>query len=280
MKTLLLLCFIFFSVFHYQAIILENQQTLTFFIEQLLPSLFLLCILVQMISLPQKTNKNSFIQKFFHMDTASFFIIIKAILLGSPAQSYMINSLLKEHKLTKSQAYRFINCTAIPSFSFMMMSLAFMTSQNTALIVFMIHIISIFILLFMTRKTAISLNNTHEPVSLYQAISFSLHTMALILAYLLITASLKTLLLIYLRPLEDMIQLFMEFSSGCAYYAHHQYHIFYILICIGFGGFCSHLQIMSGCKESELRYPDYLKFRFLHIFLNLALYSIFRLFLI
>lgn len=276
MKTLFLLIFIFASVFHYQSVILENQKTWLFFIEQLLPSLFLLCVLIQMIPLPKK-NMPTFFNRIFHMDTASLLIVIKAFLLGSPAQSYMINALLKEHKLTKAQSRRLIVCTAIPSFSFMMMSLAFMTSQKTALIVFTIHVLNIFVLLFITRKTAISLNSPSTATSLYQAVSFSLHTMALILAYLLIAASLKSLLLIYLKPLSSPIQLLMEFSSGCAYYAQYENHLPYLLICIGFGGFTSHLQIMGGCKESELRYRDYLKFRLCHIFFNLFLYFIFSL---
>lgn len=274
MKTFLLLGFMLLSVFHFQSIILENQRTLLFFMEQLLPSLFLLCVLVQMLPLPEKTKPNRFLKNVFHMDTASFFIVIKAILLGNPAGSYMINSLVKSHSITQAQARRLIYSISVPSLSFMLMSLAFMTSQTTALTVFIIHLGGIFFLLFITRKTELSLSCHFEKASLYQGISFSLHTMALILAYLFIASSFKTLLLIYFPYAEMMIHLLMEFSGGCAYFAAYEKKLFFLLICLGFGGFCAHLQIMSGCLDARLNYRRYLIFRLCHILFSLIVFFI------
>lgn len=274
MKTLFLLIFIFFSMINYQSIILENQKTLFFFIEQLLPSLFVLCVLIQMIPFPSKIKSSRFLHKIFHLDTSSFLIILKSILLGNPAGSYMIDSLLKEHIITKAQTQRLIYAVSLPSISFMLMTLPFMTSQKTALQLFFIQLVTIFILLLLTRKTEIKLTCSFEKVSLYQAVSFSIRTMALILAYLFILSAIKTLLIIYFPQSEILIQLMSEFSSGCAYFAHHQQAAFYLLICIGFGGFASHLQILGGCKESDLYYPDYLKFRIFQVLISLFIYTV------
>ena len=272
MKTLFLLGFILLSVLHFQSIILENQRTLLFFMEQLLPSLFLLCVLIQMLPLPEKTKPHPLLQTVFRMDTASFFIVVKAILLGNPAGSYMINSLVKDHKITQAQAQRLIYCISVPSISFMLMSLAFMTSRIMAMIVFVIHLSGIVFLLFITRKTEITLSCHFEKVSLYQSILFSFHTMALILSYLFISSSVKTLLLIYFPHAKIAIQLIMEFSSGCAYFATYQNILFFLLICLGFGGLCAHLQIMSGCLESHLKYHRYLIFRIIHIIFSLSIF--------
>lgn len=275
MKTLLLYLFVFLALFNHQNIIFENQQILFFFIEQLLPSLFLLCVLVQMLPFPQSSFLDFLLYKIFRFDTVTFFIILKAILLGNPAGSYMIQALHHDNKINALQKRRLINCCAIPSISFMLMSLAYITSIDLAYTVFFIHVLSIFILLFMTRKTAISIQSIPAHVSLTKAILFSLQTMAFILSYLFIIVSIKSLFFIYFPQLSSFLHLFMEFSSGVYYFAHHKNAIIYILICIGFGGFCSHLQIMDRC---EFPYHHYLFWRICHIFLNLFLYFILFLF--
>lgn len=272
MKTLLLYLFVFLILLNHQSIILENQQILLFFIEQLLPSLFLLCVLVQILPFSQTSSFDSFFYKLFHFNTSTFFIIIKTIFLGNPAGSYMILSLNHEKKLNNEQVQRLINCCAIPSISFMLMSLAYITTIRIAYTIFFIHIISIFIMLFFTRKTTISLKIVQTSSSLSKAIIFSLQTMAFILSYLLIIVSIKTIMILYFPQFKNLIHLFMEFSSGTLYFAHHEHVYEFLLICIGFGGFCSHLQIMDRCQQCELTYHRYLFYRILHVLLNLTIY--------
>lgn len=276
MKTLLLYLFVFLSILHNQTIILENQKILLFFMNQLLPSLFLLCVLIQLLPLPK--IKKTVILKIFQININTLFLVIKMIFLGNPGSCYFINDLVKKKTCTEVQAERLINCVSIPSISFMFMSIPFMTSKSIAYTIFILHLISIFILLFLTRKTPLHLNIEIKQVSLFEALLFSIKTMALILSYLFIVISIQSLFLIYFPQIEKYLFLFMEFSSGTKYFSTHPEVIIYLLICIGFGGFCSHLQIISGCDEIKLSYTKYFIYRIIHLLLNLMLYQIFSIF--
>lgn len=275
MKTLFLYLIAILSIFHHQTLLYENQKILFFFLENLLPSLFILCVLVQMIPLPHFSGADRFFIKVFGFDTSTFLLIIKVILLGLPSGSYLVNTLVKSKQCTQKQAARIITCCAIPSISFMLMSLASLTSQIVSLSVFLIHLTSLLILLFLTRKNTITLKHIPSPLSLSSSILFALKSMAMILSYLFLSITLKTLFVLYFPFLEEITHLLSEFSSAVLYFRHHEHVMIFLLICIGFGGFASHLQVMNGCDEITMSYSHYLFFQITHMLLNLMIYFIF-----
>ena len=272
MKTLFLYLFIFLSILHNQTIIEQNQKTLVFFMNQLLPSLFILCVFVQLIPIPSIKKQRKI--KLFNIDLSSLFLIIKMILLGNPGNSYIINQFVLEKQISIQQAKRLIYCISIPSISFMLMTIPYLYNIEIAFILFIIHLLTIFILLVFTRHIPIYLNIHIKEKTLIEALLFSIKTMALILAYLFVVASIQSMLLIYFPKLNLLIHLLMEFSSGVSYFVHSNHPILYLLVCIGFGGFCAHIQIMSGCDEIKLNYFYYLFFRISHIFISLLIYFI------
>ena len=108
--------------------------------------------------------------------------------------------------------------------------------------------------------------------TLIEALLFSIKTMSLIFAYLFVVSSIQSILLIYFPQFEFYVYMLFEFSSGTIYLVDHMNQIFYLLICIGFGGFCAHLQILSGCDEIRINYIHYFLFRVCHVLLCLLLY--------
>lgn len=274
MKTLFLYLFIFLSILQNQTIIEQNQKTLLFFMNQLLPSLFILCVFVQLI--PTPIIKKQRIIKSLNVDLSTLFLIIKMILLGNPGNSYIINQLLKEKQINLDQAKRLIYCVSIPSISFMLMTLPYLYNKKIAFILFFIHLITIFLLLFFTRNDPIYLNVHIKEKTLIESLLFSIKTMSLILAYLFVVTSIQSILFIYLPKLNLLNHLLMEFSSGISYFVNSENPILYLLVCIGFGGFCAHLQIISGCDEIKLNYFYYLLFRISHIFISLIIYFVLK----
>ena len=272
MKTLFLYLFIFLSILHNQTIIEQNQKTLVFFMNQLLPSLFILCVFVQLIPIPSIKKQRKI--KLLNIDLSSLLLIIKMILLGNPGNSYMINQLVFEKQISIQQAKRLVYCISIPSISFMLMTIPYLYNIEIALILFTIHLLTILILLVFTRNIPIYLDIHVKEKTLIEALLFSIRTMALILAYLFVVASIQSILFIYFPKLNLLIHLFMEFSSGVNYFIHSNHSILYLLICIGFGGFCAHMQIMSGCDEIKFNYFYYFLFRICHIFISLLIYFI------
>lgn len=275
MKTLFLYAFVFLSIFHHQSIIQENQKILLFFINQLLPSLFLLCVLIQLLPIPKL--KIRFIH-FFGIDNTTFYLIIKMILLGNPSNCYLVNQFVKEKQCSIAQAQRLIYCVNIPSISFMLMSIPFMTNHNIGLFLFFNQIFSIFVLLYLTRSTIISIQFHSKQTTLIEAFTFTLKSMAFILSYLFLIVSLKSLFLIYFPQLEMFFHLIMEFSSGVNYFSTSSNALLPLLICISFGGLCSHLQIISGCEESHLNYQKYLKYRIFQLLIQLSIYYLIMIF--
>lgn len=272
MKTLLLYLLVFLAILNHHEIILENQTILFFFLETLMPSLFLLCVLIHLLPLPKCSFLDIIFYKLFHFDSATFFCIIKLIFLGNPTSSYYVQSLYLNKQINQSQAKRLIYCCAIPSISFMLMTLSFLTTSKISWIVFLIHLSSIFILFLLTRNTPISIGDQSSPISLTKAILFTIKTMAFILSYLFIVNSIKSLFIIYFPTFKLMIHLLFEFSSACFYIRFFPSILMYLFIIIGFGGFCSHLQVMDGCNECDLSYFQYFKWRVIHMLLDLVIY--------
>lgn len=273
MKTLFLYSFVFLCILHNQTIIEQNQKTLLFFMNQLLPSLFILCVFVQLLPTP-KLKKNRRIS-LLNIDYSSFFFIVKMMLLGNPANSYLVNQLYKEKQISMIQAKRLITCVSIPSISFMLMTLPYLYNQKIAFIVFLIQILVIFLLLLFTRNISINLSVQFKEKTLMESLLFSMKTMALILAYLFVISSIQSFILIYFPQIKKLTYLLIEFSSGTNHFIHCQNPIPYLLICIGFGGFCAHLQIMSGCDSLKLNYFHYLLYRILHVILCFVIYFLF-----
>ena len=273
MKTLILYLLVFLSIINHQTIILENQKILSFFLYQLLPSLFILCILIQLLPFP-KTK--SYKLQLLNINTNTLYLIIKMILLGIPTSAYLINQLVKEKQINETQGKRLIHCICIPSISFMLMTIPFLKNLKFALILFTIHCISSFILLFITRNNEIFIELNIKNNTLSNALLFTIKSMAFILSYLFIIVSLKSLFIYYIPSLNNIIHLFFEFSSGISTYINHSYSLFYCLICIGFSGLCAHLQIMNGCDFINLDYKVFLFYRIIHCLCNLLLFGCFQ----
>lgn len=275
MKTIFLFFLVFLSILHQQQILADSQAILHLFIHQLLPSLFFLCVIIQMIPLASFSLLDPLTRKLFNINSTSFFLILKMILIGNPASSYMVDSL--SNVLTEKQTIRLISCVAIPSFSFMLMTLSLLTSLKLAITCFLIQVTSIFLLLSMTKKEAIDLSYQIPTPSLSNAIKQTVHTMVMIISYLFLTTALKSFFIIYFPTLRLYIEIFMEFSSAASFLSHQSNPLFYFLIIFGFGGLCSHLQVINGCSRISIHPFSYLMFRFLHISINLLIYFIFSL---
>ena len=273
MKTLILYLLVFLSILNHQDIILENQKILSFFLYELLPSLFILCILVQLLPFPKI---RSYPIKFLNINTNTLFLIIKMILLGIPTSAYLINQFVRDKQITEIQGIRLINCVCIPSISYMFMTLSFLSNILFAFNLFIIHCISIFILLIMTKKHEIMIHIDLKNHSLSNALHFTIKSMAYILSYLFIIVSLKALFIHYFPSINLLFHLLFEFSSGISYFIDYHNSIYLCLLCSGFLGFCAHLQIVNGCDSLKINYKLFLFYRICHCLCNLLIISCFH----
>lgn len=273
MKTIILLIITLFSILQAPQLLYQNQQILQFFILQLFPSMFVFLIFLPMIELPSFHVLDRWLLKRFYFNGRALSLILLCILMGFPASFFLLNQQVKHHHLSIIQAQRLIYCVSIPSLSFMLMTLTNLFQLSLSLTLWIIQIISIFILLLTTKNIPLILTlPSKENQTLSKNISFAFQTMAFILAYLMITLVIKSFVLYLLPLLEIPILLFFEFSSACLYLSHTSFSPFLLTLCVlGFGGLCVHLQCMSSCEDCEISYWTYLKYRLLQMIIMFTL---------
>lgn len=282
MKFFLLMGICFLSFYHSEWLIAANKEMIVFFFEQLLPGMFFLMVLIRMYldwHQPHKRQEAVF-QKCFGLNSEAFSLTVMALLLGFPGGAILIDEAYQKGWISQLASKRLISCVSCASVSFMLMSVSTLFhSISFALRLYVIQLTSVFLLLIGTRKNSVVMQKESEQpsffVSLSQSIRFTLHTMSLILAYLLIIASIRTLLTLYLPAFTLFFSFTLEFSSGLyrlsQSYFSSPIQLFLASALLSFGGFSVHLQILGSTQATQLSYMQYWGMRMIHIFISVLL---------
>ena len=278
--AVLLLCVL--SFWHSEWLLISSRESIVFFFEQLLPSMFFLMVVIRLFVSVVNTKSHCLdrIGNSLGMDGQALILAFSAFMLGFPGGALLINEFCRKQAIDVKAARRLIYCVSCASISFMLMTISTLFhSLSFALFLYLIQFISVIFLLSATRRNRIEMQKEQKAISFFQsfsqAISFSLHAMAAILAYLLVISSIRSLLLIYFSLFDSLVLLTLEFSSALSSLSQSTLAISAQFICasalLSFGGFSVHLQVLGSCEESKLNYGIYFGYRMIQVLISVLL---------
>ena len=269
--------FLFLILFFSNATAISNLSSdiLCFWFEQLVPSLFLSIVLIQLLSETSFFTDLAYLLKglcpILNVNQEGLGLIISCLLSGSPASVMIIQDAYQSQRITENMALRLFYCTPVATISFLIMQCGpLLESTKAGFLLWMIQIISSLLLLAMTRKTPILANpvlhKTEKKHSVTSALCKSGCIVFLIGGYLLMFQTLSYFINLFL-PLsyQNFIQIISEFSYGCFLIAEQfPLPIAFVLISTlcGFNGLCVQFQALS-ISELEGSVFKYLSYRLL-----------------
>ena len=266
-KKILLILFVILFFSNANAISALSKEILTFWFEQLVPSMFVSIVLIQILSSTSFFSDIAYglkgLCKVLNVNQEGLGLIISCLLAGCPASVVLINDAYQKQRITEKMAYRLLYCTPIATISFLMMNVGTQMFHNikAGLFLWLIQIISSFGLLFLTSRTPIIANPITEKTQIKKhSVSSALFQSGLIVfligGYLLIFQTLSLLINLFLpSSLENIMKIISEFSYGCFLISEQfNFSIAFVLInaLCGFNGLCVHYQAIS---ISELKLP-------------------------
>lgn len=259
---------------------LLSTTALNLWFEKLIPSMFVAMVFVRVLYDTHLINillrpMRGILNFIFHVDENGFSLVLSSLVLGFPTSALLVDEEVKRCSLDQSCAQRLINtCSfATPGFIIMTCGIALSGSKEVGIQLFLISMLSGFILLFITRRHPIVMKTQTYTVPpfftiLSNAITSSAKALFMIGGYLMITMCVLGVLLPFLpETLHFPLNVFIEFSNGSRVLSRSllplplRYSLQSALL--GFGGFCVHLQIMSMIEYTQLNYLKYLAYRIL-----------------
>lgn len=280
-KHLLIFLFLILFFSNAQMICTLSKDTLTFWFEQLIPSMFLCITCIQLLSetsfFSSLASLFNFLCPVFQINQDGIGLLISCLLLGCPSNVTMIQQAYEDHRITEKMALRLLYCTPTATVSFLIMNLGGMMFHS-ALIGFgswLIQIFSCFVLLLITRNTSIEtsptlINRTQKKHPLTSALMKSGTILFLIGGYLLLFQMFSSLINLLLPSfLQELFSIISEFSYGCFLIVQRfppRYAFVLISALCGFNGLCVQYQALS---ISEIRIPvlTYMMYRMIQAFI-------------
>lgn len=270
-----------------QLIVAASSKALIIWFEALIPSMFVSMVLIktclslhcfEIVVRPFQ----KIIHQLFRLDLASFTLVLASVLIGFPAFSISIDELVEKRKLSSREGQRLVYCCSCASASFILMSLgiACFQSLKVGFILYLIQVISVLILLFVTRKVEITCDTLIDEQSFFQAFSTaifsSVKALVIIVSYLMIALSLLSLGSLFLPSnIQEYLSILTEFSSGSIQLATSNLplHTRVLMISglLSFGGLCVHLQVHGSCTHLKLDVLTYLNYRLFQVLLAILL---------
>ena len=263
--------FLFLILFFSNAAMISNlsSEILTFWFEQLVPSLFISIVLIQILS-----NTSFFTDIACHLkglcpilnlNEEGLGLVITCLLSGSPASVIIIQDAYQKQRITEKMALRLFYCTPIATLSFLIMQCGnLLHNIKAGFLLWVIQMVSTLVLLYLSRKTPIIANpvidKTEKKHSVTSALVKSGLIVFLIGGYLLMFQTFSALINLLLpSSYQNFIKIISEFSYGCFLIAEQfPFPIAFLLISAlcGFNGLCVQYQALSICelKVSVLRY--------------------------
>lgn len=265
-KKILLILFVILFFSNANAISALSKEILAFWFEQLVPSMFVSIVLIQILSSTSFFTDIAYglkgLCKVLNVNQEGLGLIISCLLAGCPASVVLINDAYQKQRITEKMAYRLLYCSPVATVSFLIMNVGvqMFISIKAGLFLWLIQIASSLVLLFLTRNTPIIANpitqKTQKKHSVTSAIFQSGIIVFLIGGYLLIFQTLSLLINLFLpSSLENIMKIISEFSYGCFLISEQfNFSIAFVLInaLCGFNGLCVHYQAIS---ISELKLP-------------------------
>lgn len=276
-----------FSMIYSNITIHSTKDNLLLWSTTLVPSFIFPLIFIHLLSpyhllYPLFKHMNALCILLFNINSYTMEIICNSLLLGFPASALYLEEYAISSKLNQKQYHRLISICFMASPSFILLSLSTIYPSNITRTLFIIQIISIFVLLLITRfipiRIPVSFTAPYFYKQFYIAIEKSIHILLLILIYLIIIGVCVDVSSIFLpNYIKTPLKLLSEFSSG-VFYLHHiklPYPYLFITLLLSYGGFCVHLQFISLLNHQYFSYITFLKYRIVHILIAFILALLF-----
>lgn len=252
------------------------QRAMRLWCDNLIPGMLLPMILVRLIQARGGFDqlKLSLFNKLFRMENNGFACFMCAMLLGFPNGALFIDELQESGRIEEAGARRMILTCSFPTAGFVILSLGASLYRSAAIgwTLYGIQILSVLILLLLTRKTPVRPSGSPSaPPAFFHALSDAIiksgRAMFFIGVYLMLFLSIFHLAQFILpAQIAFPLQVIAEFSSGCLAIAQSaipfKLQMAAISALLGFGGLCVHMQVLSSL-HMQLSYPRFLCFRIL-----------------
>lgn len=266
----------------------------------LIPSLFPFMMLASFIvtsDIFEKPNPilSKITEKLFYLPGYTYPTIIMSFIGGYPVGAKMVKTLYEKSKINDEQLNRMMCfCTnSGPAFTISLLGETILKNKAIGLIIFLVQItagITVGIVCGIKAKYSGKIfyisknNNCSKKINIQESLVESVYSTceslmqmcAIIVLFTTIIHLLNSLNIFELiasnllkvsniNPNLKMISISaLEITYGCAYTASHFIPCSVTAFAIGYGGFCTHLQITSILKKTEFKYTKFFLFRLIN----------------
>ena len=271
---ILSIIFIILLFINYNYLSISILNSTNIFLYKLLPSLLPLYIISRILT---NYNMAYYISKLFN-NNKYIYIFILCLLGGCPNNVIIIKDLLNKNIININEANKYIKCSFFtnPLFLYTMLSNIF-SIKDTLLIIVTNYISNIIIYLFNKDKNINSINKIYED-KLINVLSNSLKDISIILINIYITIIFFNIIIYILPNILNNYKGLIEISYGLNYLSkiniNYVYKIVLSIIYICFGGLSINIQVYEIIKDTKIKYINFLVSRFIHIIINLILFTI------
>ncbi len=296
-----LLLTLYIGIFLFPQFIIESGTlAITIFKEKLFPSIFPFFVLSFLIlNLGYGNYLSSFfenlIDRLFHIQGQSAFVIIMSIISGFPSGPKYISRLYLEKKLTKEESNYLLLFTHFANPLFVLGTCgALLHSQSLAISIFCCQLFSNFIVGFLCRpkkkrqnkiptKEKLNANSPSKPSSLLIALPDAINSAIEVLLFMLgsicffmfFSKILITILQLKKFPAAILTGI-LDLTSGISLVSQLPFHTKFIasimLSFITFGSFSVHLQVMNALRQTDLSYSYFFLGRVIQTAIALVLF--------
>jgi hypothetical protein len=227
-------------------------------------------------------------KKLFYLPGEASFVIISSMTSGFPSSAKFIKNLLDEEILNTNEAEYLLTFThfSSPLFVIGFIGCTTLGEKELGYIILLSHIISNFIIAFITRKKEFCVTNTKDKKltitkrkgfieSLTLSITRTINTLLLLLGIITTFLIISTIILKFGNPsplTKALISGTLEMTQGIKYISTIEIPQYIKASIIGFfisfGGISIHLQVMSILSDTKIKYRTYFLARIAHAFLT------------
>lgn len=213
----------------------------------------------------------------FRLPGKSIGVIFMSMIGGYPIGSKMIKELYKRGEITSVQGKRLLLFCINPGPAFVISSVGFymLGSKTAGIIIYLSVIISSIIICFFSRflenkAPFIPVTTPHDFTGslsneIVRSVSTGSRAMLEICAWVITFSCISRLVDIsaFSSGTRMFLNCLLEVTNGC-YLAAGNLTLPAIACIIGFGGICTHFQVMDAVREVKLRYKHFITSRIMH----------------
>jgi hypothetical protein len=273
MINFLLILFLIILFFNKSLLIKGTFLGSKLFIENILPTILPMYIITQLLI---NYNLPYYIAKLFH-NNLYVFILIMAIIAGTPNNAVIIKELLNNQEINIEQANSYLKYSFFSNPLFLFTILRKTFSLKYTFMIIVSHYLAN-IILYCLHPTYIYNINKIKVNSFNDTIIKAINNSSLLLLNIYITIIMFNIIIALLPHYLDIYKGLIELTYGLnniKYLALNELNKAYLAtILISFGGLSIHMQIKSVINNTKLNYQAFFKGRLEQVFISLIILTI------